>query len=99
MSAVLPIFKGLTPFACYRNPVLSRGNRKSIGWPLYTSANRYVLRIDDSAPKEVESSRSGRGEDIFVPMIELDKNEETCAFWNKLVPRLQKSHEDKCRLL
>jgi hypothetical protein len=38
-----------------RNPVISKAGRRSVGWPLYTVNNRYVLRIDDSAPKELES--------------------------------------------
>ena len=81
----------------FSNPVSSAGSRKSVGWPLYSPNNRYILRIDDSPPKELVT-RSGRLEDVFVPMIEVDRNEESCAFWNDLVPFLQKSQDEKCRL-
>ena len=81
----------------FSNPVSSAGSRKSVGWPLYSANNRYILRIDDSPPKEIVT-RSGRLEDVFVPMIEVDRNEESCTFWNDLVPFLQKSQDEKCRL-
>ena len=83
-------------FFSFRNPVSNKGGRSTVGWPFFTSLNRYILRIDESAPKEIES-RSEKVEDVFVPIIELDRNEESCAFWNKLVPFLQRSHEEKCR--
>ena len=86
-----------SPIKIFSNPVSNTGNRKSVGWPLYSPSNRYILRIDDSPPKEMEA-RSGRLEDVFVPMIEVDRSEESCTFWNYLVPFLQKSQEDKCRL-
>jgi hypothetical protein len=84
-------------FQILRDPVLSASGRKSVGWPLYSPNSRYILRIDDSAPNEIKS-RSGRIEEVFVPVIEADRNEESCMFWNKLIPFLQRSHEEKCRL-
>eukprot|EP00095_Tigriopus_kingsejongensis_P003019 maker-scaffold170_size291898-snap-gene-1.43 protein:Tk03019 transcript:maker-scaffold170_size291898-snap-gene-1.43-mRNA-1 annotation:"af321574_1acetylcholinesterase precursor" len=56
-----------------------RGKGRVVGWPLYNPESRHVLHIQNSGSNVVIS----------------DPNEESCHFWNELVPSME-HHDDEC---
>ena len=67
---------------------MGKNTRGTVGWPTFTEKNRHVLNIHGSQHSSLESQKLG-GNVMWEPVsISIDKNEQTCAFWNDFIPSL-----------
>ena len=68
----------------------------TVGWPKFTENNRHILSIHGSQRSSNVQEEQGSSMMWEPVSINVDKNEQVCAFWNNFVPSLESLKSQSC---